>query len=557
MLTFIHSFSVKMRLAGFISLLLMLLFYTGFTGLNGMLSSNQTLSMVYDQNVIPLNELRTLENLIHSGIVQPVDRLLFEQLTWEECQQRFEKSHKSILELWAKLSTQIAQSKTFSDTANKKEIEKDTKDLIQKTETVLDTLAIIIASRGTEQLDAYTDSSLYPLAENYTQVLDKLTITLLDEIKTEYDKSQANYNRTKSNFIWSLAFSTVLSLLLSYLLIQSINNPLQKIAAAMQQLMKGDLTRKLEYDWNDEFGILIKGFNQMTIYLDELISEIEKSGIQVTSSITEIAATIKQQEATVNEQAATSNEIAASTTEIAATGGNLMLTMSKVAEMTTNTAIAAAESHHRLTKINDIMANMEKATGAIVAKLSILTEKAASITGVTKSISKIADQTNLLSLNAAIEAEKAGEYGSGFSVVSSEIRRLADQTAVATYDIEKMAGEVQSAITSGVMSIENFSEDVRQSAVEIQLSSRQIVEVIDKVQSLTGPIESLNEGISAQTLGAEQISESINQLNEAAHQTAESVSQTNATIFQLNKAALILQDGVARFKLISDNQSNK
>jgi methyl-accepting chemotaxis protein WspA len=201
---------------------------------------------------------------------------------------------------------------------------------------------------------------------------------------------------------------------------------------------------------------------------------------------------------------------------------------------------------------------MEASSQTIVAKPSILSAKASTIAGVTKTINKIADQTNLLSLNAAIEAEKAGEYGAGFSVVASEIRRLADQTAVATFDIEQMVNEVQSSVASGVMNIEKFADDVRRGFQEVQISSNQISQVIDQVQALRPPIETVNEGIAAQSLGAKQISESVDQLNEAAQQTAESVTQTSQTIFQLNKAALILRDSVAKFKIkTSLNQINE
>jgi hypothetical protein len=93
------------------------------------------------------------------------------------------------------------------------------------------------------------------------------------------------------------------------------------------------------------------------------------------------------------------------------------------------------------------------------AKLAILNEKAGNINQVVVTIVKVADQTNLLSLNAAIEAEKAGEYGRGFAVVATEVRRLADQTAVATYDIEQMVREIQSAVSAGVMGMDKFSEE--------------------------------------------------------------------------------------------------
>ena len=107
------------------------------------------------------------------------------------------------------------------------------------------------------------------------------------------------------------------------------------------------------------------------------------------------------------------------------------------------------------------MRQLVESTASVSAKLGMIREKADSINAVVTTITKVADQTNLLSINAAIEAEKAGEYGRGFAVVATEIRRLADQTGVATYDIEQMVKEIQSAVSAGVMGMDNFSEQVR------------------------------------------------------------------------------------------------
>src|SRR6201999_4020148 len=111
------------------------------------------------------------------------------------------------------------------------------------------------------------------------------------------------------------------------------------------------------------------------------------------------------------------------------------------------------------------------------AKLTVLSEKAGNINQVVTTITKVADQTNLLSLNAAIEAEKAGEYGRGFAVVATEIRRLADQTAVATYDIEQMVKEIQSAVATGVMGMDKFSQEVRRGVGEVQQVSWQPAQI--------------------------------------------------------------------------------
>jgi methyl-accepting chemotaxis protein WspA len=540
------SLSVKIRLLGFVSLLLVLFLATGLLGLNGMRESNNSLSSVYSNQVIPLNELGSLNNLLQSEVIQQVDRLLFEQMTWEECQLKVEKAKAQIDKHWQSLTTIKSSGLTDADPGKWQE---SYSLLVKQSDDVLDSLIMLLEAKDTERLDAFSDKKLYPLGDLYSDRIDQMSKDRLSLIEKEYQISQERFSAAKQSFILMLVAGVILSVFLSLVIIRSISQPLNRITTAMKNLAHGHISEKIVYDRDDEFAILINGFNQMSTYLADLISEIERSGIQVTSSITEIAATIKQQETTVNEQAATSNEIAASTTEIAATAENLMDTMAKVTDMAQNTAMAASQSHFRLSNINSIMKKMEDSSQSIVTKLSILSEKASTIAGVTKTINKIADQTNLLSLNAAIEAEKAGEYGAGFSVVASEIRRLADQTAVATFDIEQMVNEVQSSVASGVMNIEKFAEDVRRGFQEVQISSNQISQVIDQVQALRPPIETVNEGIAAQSLGAKQISESVDQLNEAAQQTAESVTQTSQTIFQLNKAALILRDSVAKFKV--------
>jgi methyl-accepting chemotaxis protein WspA len=161
----------------------------------------------------------------------------------------------------------------------------------------------------------------------------------------------------------------------------------------------------------------------------------------------------------------------------------------------------------------------------------------------------VADQTNVLSLTAAIEAEKAGEYGRGFAVVATEIRRLADQTAVATYDIEQMVKEIQSAVSAGVMGMDKFSEEVRRGIQEVQQVGGQLSQIIQQVQALAPRFESVSEGMQAQATGAEQISQALTQLSEASQQTVESLRQSTAAIDTLNQVSGGLRSGISRFKL--------
>ena len=282
---------------------------------------------------------------------------------------------------------------------------------------------------------------------------------------------------------------------------------------------------------------------------DRLVARAQQSSLQVTTSVAEIAATSREQQATANETAATTTEIGATSREIFATSRDLLRTMNEVAGVAEQSATLAGVSQSGLTRMGETMRSVMDAAGSVNAKLAILNEKALNINQVVATITKVADQTNLLSLNAAIEAEKAGEYGRGFAVVATEIRRLADQTAVATYDIEQTVKEIQSAVSAGVMGMDKFSEEVRRGMLDVQQVGGQLSQIIAEVQTLAPRFQMVNEGMQTQANGAEQITQALSQLSEAAQQTAESLRQSSQAIDDLTLVANQLCTSVSRFKV--------
>ena len=283
--------------------------------------------------------------------------------------------------------------------------------------------------------------------------------------------------------------------------------------------------------------------------LAALLEKVQQSGVQVNASVTEIAATAREQQATASEIAATTTEIGATSREISSTSRKLVETMNEVAMVAEQSALLAGQGQNGLTHMEETMRRVMDAAASINAKLAVLSEKAGNISQVVTTITKVADQTNLLSLNAAIEAEKAGEYGRGFAVVATEIRRLADQTAVSTYDIEQMVKEIQSAVAAGVMGMDKFSEEVRRGMHDMQQVGGQLSQVIQQVQALAPRIESVNEGMQAQSSSAEQITQALMQLSEAAQQTVDSLRESGLAIDELNQVAIGLRGGVSRFTL--------
>lgn len=330
---------------------------------------------------------------------------------------------------------------------------------------------------------------------------------------------------------------------------QVIIGQLRELLEAIKRLADGDFSARVSVtNPNDEVGKVSLTFNNMAQTFEDIIGQLHHLGINLTTSATEIATASKQQETIIMEQEATTRQISVTANEISTTAKEFANTVHEVSKVVEYTAGLAAGGRESLSHMENIMRQMVDASGSIASKLAILNEKAGNITTVITTITKVADQTNLLSLNASIEAEKAGEFGRSFSVIAKEIRRLADQTAYATLDIEKIVNEIMNALSSSVMGVEDFTQEIQVGVEQASKVEGQLSKIIEQVQTLTERFESVNQGMQTQSAGAEQINEAILQLSHTAQQTTESIHQFRNTIQQLNSAATDLRVAVSKIK---------
>ena len=310
----------------------------------------------------------------------------------------------------------------------------------------------------------------------------------------------------------------------------------------------GDLTARLEVDGKDEMGQLAEGINAVIAKIHGIVAKARESSLQLLSIASQIAATARNQEQTVNNLSASTTEVAASVRQVSATSKDLSGTMNEVSQTASHAADLATRGRDNTTKMATEMKQLVESTASVSTKLGMIREKADSINAVVTTITKVADQTNLLSINAAIEAEKAGEYGRGFLVVAREIRRLADQTAVATLDIETMVGQMQDAVSAGVMQMDKFADEVRSGVAQVAKINQMTWEIINEVQSLSGRFQLVNEGMRNQTTGAQQINDAMTQIADATHRSAQSIKEFEKTAAHLRSSVEGLNEEIAQFK---------
>jgi len=410
----------------------------------------------------------------------------------------------------------------------------------------------LLKSTPVDQAKAITAiDALIPTFRKHRAAIEASQTILLRRVELGQTAALSAAESGARTVLWVAIGSSLLALLVGTVLLRSVLRSVVAVRDRMRIMAEqdADLGARLDVTSKDEVGELSHWVNKFIEKIAGLVRTVKKSTIQLRSTATQMAATSHEQEATVSAFGASTTEIAAATKEISATGTELTTTMGELDKVAKDSASLAAGGRDSLTEMRGTMGALATSSGLISQRLSMINEKARDITGVVTTITKVADQTNLLSVNAAIEAEKAGEYGRGFLVVAREIRRLADQTASATLDIEQTVQQMQGAVSAGVMEMDKFSEQVRRSVSEVGVVSGQLDKIIGQVQVLTERFAHVTEGMRAQAEGAGQINEAMGSLSGNVKETARSLGEFSVAAEDMKTSVEALKQELGKFKL--------
>jgi methyl-accepting chemotaxis protein WspA len=363
------------------------------------------------------------------------------------------------------------------------------------------------------------------------------------------------------------------ALLLLWLIANNIARPISQTVAVAERIAEGDLAKaqaalakllpkrlraagrlpdgvaQAAAARANETGKLILAMGAMTDKLASLAGQVQQSCVQLVATASEIAQAAQRQETSVTDFGELTVGIVAAVRQITETSQELARTMEDVQATALATGALADKGRTGLQGMEGSMRQLGNATTEIAAKLTAINENTKAITSLVTTIIKVADQTNLLSLNAAIEAEKAGEHGLGFAVVAREIRRLADQTSVATVDIEQTVKQMRGSVAAGVMEMDKFSREMATGVQVVGEISRQLEQILEQVKLLAPRFEAVNQGMRAQTQGAQQINDAMSKLSAGARTSSESVLKFNQAAEQLKDSAHVLQAEIAQFKV--------
>jgi len=394
-----------------------------------------------------------------------------------------------------------------------------------------------------------TLNTINPLAKEAIGSIDKLSSKDHAEAEANFKKSQAAYSRSVVITALLVAVTILIAIAIAFFVMRGIVRSSNALAEAADRMAGGDLTTRIGGVANDELGQVGRAFNAMTEAFATLIGQVAQMSGQVAAAATQVYNSSEQMATGAEQVASQATTVATASEEMSATSGDIAQNCSMAAESSrhaTQKAQDGAAVVEGTVAIMNQIADRVQATSLTIESLGSRSDQIGEIIG---TIEDIADQTNLLALNAAIEAARAGEQGRGFAVVADEVRALAERTTRATREIGVMIKSIQTETKAAVAAMEEGVHRVEDGRTESARSGEAIQEILQQIGEVTTQINQIATASEEQTTTTSEISSNMLQITGVVQGTARGAHESAQAARQLSNIAEELQLMVRQFKL--------
>ncbi|GAE36814.1 methyl-accepting chemotaxis protein [Halalkalibacter akibai] len=517
----LRNLKVRNKLFVLIGILLSFLIVVGGIGVNSLEKAKERLEEMYEKDLLAvmyLNEIRAHSRAIEVDVLEYV--LLNNESTRQELLEDIEYRTNRTNQAYEYMLT-------INGFYEKKEQIELNRDMVLSYREHREIILNYANSNRQEEALAYHFETEH-LIDEINVHLDGLASSIEEEAQKLYETN--NTDTTRAEFILLMLFitCTVLAIIIGWYFTRLITKPIHNMLESVQKISKGDLTvEPVKILSNDELGQLGLAMNKMTENLNNLVNRIQRTGEEVAASSEELTASAEESKHASQQMSALAQDVAEDSEKQFENVSQVTLAIQEL----TNGIAQINESSHEMKQLAQSSTNYSgEGTNSILqvvnqmnsinsdfaktnATIELLGSRSKEIGDITQLITDIADQTNLLALNAAIEAARAGEHGKGFAVVADEVRKLAEQTKLSSDQISGMVNEIQGQTVIAVESMKNVKEGVQSGLKATEHSNESFELISNSLSDLYKKIEEVTQSLNQMNGISNEIKSSVNEVN--------------------------------------------
>ncbi|WP_224960802.1 methyl-accepting chemotaxis protein [Geomonas subterranea] len=536
------NFTIAKRLLLGFGAVSLLLFIVVGAGMKGLYSSADQLSNVNRISGLTANAGKVLLNL--QGIDEEIKGLML-----AETQADRDKMLGHIEEHRKGYSQALDALKKNTKTPDGKKLVAELDSALAVGVQVNDKLKAIAASGDTAGFKAAVAREGEPARQKYVAAAE----ALMDYYAKRTDLRVKTAQEAGTAAITTMLVTGIIALLLSVgicaFLASGIKRALKEMGSAIAIIAEGDLTRRVNYHAKDELGQLSEHMNGFVGKIQSIMQELSGDANRVATASTQLKATAQQMVQGTEEIVAQANTVATAGEEMAATSNDIAQNChlaAQGAQCANQAAVDGAEVVEATVAVMGVIAERVQGAARTVESLGERSDQIGAIVG---TIEDIADQTNLLALNAAIEAARAGEQGRGFAVVADEVRALAERTTRATREISEMIRTIQGETQSAVQAMEEGSKEVERGTQQASRSGQALEAILEEIHAVMMQANQIATAAEEQTATTSEISTNMVHITDIVRSTAKGADETAAAATALASMSVRLQEMVRQFKV--------
>lgn len=543
---FLNNLKLSSKLMASPSIVLFFLLIFGIVSYWGLHSQKLSIMDIFNNRFKSYQTGATILNTITN-----VHANLYKVISWASVKYDEDKINKlgqeqqESLKMVEGMMEKLAKSDTLADEQKKlyqdalvplKEYSTNANQVIDMATSDLQVASMFMASSDVKFTDLNT----------ILQKLMKLENTLSDR---EYALSMERYGRVLAIFVTVLLLGIALSFTFSFIMNRMIVSHVNKTIAVIDFISGGDLTKRIKVDSHDEIGQMSRNFNSFVEKLHRIITQVSSNTTQVAAAAKQLYSTSERLATGAEEAAAQAGTVATASEEMAATSSEIAKSCSIAAQGSRQTNDSAATGagvvKETITLMNQIATRVKQSAKTVES----LGARSDQIGEIVRTIEDIADQTNLLALNAAIEAARAGEQGRGFAVVADEVRALAERTTKATKEIGAMIKMIQQETKQAVFSMEDGVKEVEKGTHEAGRSEEALQSILGQIGAVVMQVNQIATAAEQQNATTSEISNNIQQITDVIRDAARGAQDSASAANQLAKLAEELQKLIAQFRV--------